>query len=891
MAGAGYFSYDKWIKGTDLSVWSFVPNHSILVYESKTPLGSFQEILETDIWKNLSYIEEFSEVSKKLEVLDTLAGKGNFTAFFENTPVLISMNVTSSQDFDFLYIVEIQNLSQQTYLSKALAYFRDKGYVKKTRRYLNFTITEIINQQEKTAFTYIYHKNFFIGSFSAFLVEDAIRTTAEREMGFAARNPELGTLTKLEKDQGNLYLNINRLSSFINVFTKGHLDLNLAKSSFLDLKVGEDNINLSGFTFTDEPTHFLTNFLTTSGSAFDMAEIIPNETSWMYHITSTAPVKLGQSFTSYFQMASPKVLSKRSDLRKELDFDVAYTYNLLDQEIGIVTLESAVTGDHNKLLVLEIKDMGEALSFFNSVGERAAQMSGDSIYSEQYGDYEIRKLPAQEFPYALLGDIAIGFPQSYYLQYRNYLVFSNHLQQLKNFTFSIENENTWRKSLRMNRFLDQTNREASFSLFVNTPRAWNQIKSNLKGNWEEQVSESQFTYKNLEFLAFQFSTVDNKFYTNVTVYQPELPKSAIPESINTLQSITLPAEITTKPWLVTNHKTKEKDIFVQDSSNTIYLISSGFEAIWSKPLNEEINSEIQQLDYYKNGKLQYIFTTPSSVHIIDRTGEYIPGFPTGLPNNATIDHFSLIDYDNTKNYRYGIADTKGNVYLTDKNVKLLEGWNPKKFESPLAQAPVHQRINGKDVIIVLQQDGKLFLLSRRGGNYEGFPLDLKAEVADKCFIKNSNNIANSTITIISKAGEIIEISFTGKLIKREQLYKPGTSTVFSLMEDVTGSTYLILRQTENNYEVLDRDGNFLFEKNYFTKKPLYHQYYQLGGGSEFIVFIDPGGTYLYMYDQKGSLVTGRPLAASQPISIMKYENEIRIYRVADSNLELVSVSF
>lgn len=892
LLGAGYFTYDKWVKDADLSLWSFVPGNSILIYESQDPLKSFEEVKETSIWKNLAFIERVRSIDKSLELLDSLSGKGNFRKVFDETPTIITLNVTGSQSFDFLYVVEIQTLLQQTFISKAQSYFEQSGHKKHTREYEGFTITEMVQPGSDQGFTYIFYKNYFIGSFSAFLVEDAIRTVAYDERGtFQQENPELSRLTKLERDQGNLYVNTNRFQALVGAFIQGNQDLNLARSSFLDLKVTDKSINLNGFTFTADQNHYLSTFSNATGGDFDIAEVIPNDASWFYHFSVEDPVVLGESLNTYFRNTTPEVLDHQDEILRATDFDVNFTYNLIDEEMGLVTLESSATGNQNQLLILEVKDMGEALKYYNSVAERHMTRTGDSIYTEQYGDYQIRKLPVDRFPYALLGNVASDFRESYYLQFRNYLIFSNSLSQLKNFTIAIAEESTWSKSLRINEFLEQTSKEAVFSLFVNTPRAWKQMLTNLKPSWRDFFENQQFTFRNLEFIATQFSTVDKKFYTNVTVYQPDLPNRSIPERIRALRSITLPDFINTKPWLVQNHNNRLKEVLVQDTANAIYLIGNDFSVLWDLKLSEPITSPIKQIDYYKNTKLQYVFSTKSAIHLIDRTGTYLPEYPKKLAKVPQIKHFNVIDYDNTKNYRFTITDPKGNVYLTDKDLKPLKGWNPKAFEKRMAQAPQHRRIDGKDVILILQQNGTLRLLNRRGQHYSGFPIETDAVMADEMFIKNANSLEDATITLLTKGGELIEINFNGMLIRREQLYKPGANTEFSFLKDVSGDSYLVLRKTDNTYEVLSPEGKVLFSKDYFSSTPLYTQYYRLGGGTEFVVFVDPGGTYLYLYDRSGNLLTGRPLTATQPISIMQYENEFQIYRAVDRQLELLSITF
>lgn len=892
LIGTGYFTYDKWVKHADIGLWSFVPNNSIVVYETNSPLTTLKEIQETAIWKNLSYITPISGITADINVLDTLAGKGNFTSFFENTPTLITLNVTSSSSIDFLYVVEIQNLSQQSFISKAQAYFTSQGFQKRTREYEGFTITELIDKAPGETFTYIFYKNYFIGSFSAFLVEDAIRTVGDSETpNFITQNQELTSLTKLQRDQGNIYLNMGRIGDLINITTTDGAAANLGKSGFLDLKVTEDVINLTGFSFIEDQDEYLSIFTHLNGAAFDMAEIIPNNTSWAYHFCTTDPATLGTQLHEYLQKNQPEVVKTREQLLKEYELDVQHTFTLIDEEIGLLTLESTVTGNKNQLLILEVKDMGESLRFFNSVSEREMQATGDTLYSEQFGDYEIRKLPAQRFPYALLGNMAKDFNDCFYLQYRNYLIFSNSLQQLKNLTFSIQEESTWTKSLRINRFLEKTNQESNFSLYVNMPRAWNQVLKELKPVWKSAFEEYQFSIKNLEFMAYQFSAVDDKFYTNINLYQPDLPQRNIPDRITELRSLTVADYITSKPYLVINHNDRSREVFIQDTANTIYLIDNQFNVIWDKSIDGQITSDVKQLDYYNNGKLQYAFTTQKEVHIIDRTGAYLPEFPKSLPDQREITSFEIIDYDNSKKYRFSFSDNNGHAYLTDKNLNPLEGWNPMKFKEPLAMAPTHRRVNGKDAIIAQEISGKIWLLTRRGENYQGFPKDLNVDITNPLFIKNANSFSEATLTVLTNDGELVEIAFNGELIQRQQLYKPDTNTEFDLLRDVTGDSYLILRKTGNRYEILNEQGEALFQKDYFSKSPLITQYYQLGGGVEFIVMIDTGGSFLYIYDQNGNLISGRPLTASCPISIMQYENEFQIYKAVDRNLELISIGY
>lgn len=82
-----------------------------------------------------------------------------------------------------------------------------------------------------------------------------------------------------------------------------------------------------------------------------------------------------------------------------------------------------------------------------------------------------------------------------------------------------------------------------------------------------------------------------------------------------------------KPVPVTNHVTGEREIFVQDENNDVYLLNDAGRVLWRLALGESINSDVVQVDAFRNGKLQYLFSTPSRLHLVDRNGEYVGNFP------------------------------------------------------------------------------------------------------------------------------------------------------------------------------------------------------------------------------------------------------------------------
>ena len=69
---------------------------------------------------------------------------------------------------------------------------------------------------------------------------------------------------------------------------------------------------------------------------------------------------------------------------------------------------------------------------------------------------------------------------------------------------------------------------------------------------------------------------------------------------------------------------------MQDSSRNIRLIASDGKVLWKLAVDGFITGDVEQVDYFNNGKLQYFFATPGVLHIIDRLGNYVEPYPVKI---------------------------------------------------------------------------------------------------------------------------------------------------------------------------------------------------------------------------------------------------------------------
>ena len=880
LAGTGYFTYTKWYKDSGLTHWNFVPSNALLIYENHDLLRSLETLDASKFWANLNLMEGITLPNDLLKSVDSVlnvSGKGN--QFLSKAPIALSAHLTAKKSLDLLAIIEIKSIQQHEILNGLQNQLNSGKYEKKVREFLGFKITELISPTN--TFTFILHKNFFVGSTTAYLVEDAIRAmSSENSLDFQQTFPELTPLIKLQRDHGNIYFNLQKFQDLLNVFTSNQGQKAVATSGFYDINLEGTTARLDGFTFAQENT-FLSQFRNASGSLFDMAEIISNDEAIFHHISLTNPNQYIENRTH-----TEASLAISQKLIRDFDFDPDHVFNLVDEEIGL-GVKFHPEGEV-RTLYLEVDQTSETNSFFNAAVERAFKASGDSIYQEDFLGYSIKRLDAYGFPEALLGNIGQGFDEVYFTAIRNYFLFSNSLPGLKKNIEDIQSENTWRKSLRKIQFLEKTNPESAYSFYINVPAVWYRFMQILDPKWHSFFSKNEFIIKRFDNLAAQFNQVDDKLFTNVVLDVPETANLG-DRGVDEINSITFSVPLIGKPY-VTSDAFVKNNILVQDSLFDLYFIDSDFQVKWTKNVKEPILGKIKEIDYYGNGGRQFLITTSLEVIILSEEGEVITGFPKDLPGNGNILNLGLIDYDGTKQYRFGITTSENQTFLTDKEVKALTGWNPKTFKTPLINEPKHYRIGGSDIILI-QEERNINAFSRRGRLYPGFPVTLGDRMSGPINLKAGSRFASTYLTSITETGLLLTVDLKSNVVKRDELFKTTANTKFKLINGVGSNAFIIIRQTDGQYDILNEEGDNLFSKEYLDTEGIFIQYYRFSADKQYVIIGNQNEGFLYLYDLNGNLVTNRPMLSSNPISMLYSgkSDEHRIYLTYQNQLTLVSL--
>ncbi len=886
---AGYLIYDKYYHAEPTTLWRLVPENAVAVFESGSLDETRSRLQENAIWNSLTSIEEVGSLNTWASELDSMKGSMGLRTLTEGD-FLISLHVITKNSFDFLYLLDLNAPGSQRTLSELLEQMQgDENWQVSTHTYQEVIITEL-RKGERT-FSYLIHDNKFASSFTPFLVEDVVRLiTDETQPDFLGANQSLDDMPKLARDDGNLYVNMRHMYNFFSGFISARFtrSLNglemLGESSFFDLVVGDNAILLNGFT-EDGTDTFLSTFEGQMPASANLKNMIPNSTAYLYEFLLSDPAGWHGRLKNYWSVTANDFKAERDAFFESQPLDPDAFFSTVGSSVSLLQIENPGDPDYTPVVLVGTKDMAGMMNQLNRLSESVSESAGDSLYIEKYGSYEIRELDLADVPRFLFGPQFAGFESTFYALVGEVVVMTPDIISLKDLIEAIQSENTWGRSVLYNQFLENTLEESNISVFVNARRAWEHTMRIADPSWREFAIRNSRVLKSFDLLSCQFSRLDERFYTSVVIrHDGSEPQGSGSTPLQLADQTGFDNLLITKPFVVRNHVNNSLETVVQDSSMTFYLVNSNGQISWGKPLNGPLRGEVEQLDYYRNNKLQYFFATPNTLHLIDRLGNEVEGYPIQLPHQVR--YLSVLDYDRSRRYRYLVADEQGNLYMYDKEGNNLEGWQPRAMGSRLSSAPFHIRVRGKDFIIAIEGIGKVHALNRRGEEYPGFPLDLETRVETIPFVKAGATFEESEITVIDKDGKRVVFNLNGKIQSSEQLYKPTTGTEFTIIPDAMNKTYIIARLEGRRMVLMNQLQQELMAKDYLSAQDLEIQYYDFGSDVRVFVVADREQGFTYLYDQNGRLIGTRPLDSGRQIALLYSElnKEFTIYYVSNASL-------
>ncbi|UBM61588.1 hypothetical protein LA303_09190 [Candidatus Sulfidibacterium hydrothermale] len=841
------------------NLWQMLPNTPALIIQTDHAGEFTDKISKSKISQGLIQTKGFQPVFKQLQFADSILNiNKKWSNTFRNGEFFMALYPGKNQ---LLFLLQSAHLPHIETLKNFLELHLGKKYVVlyNHRGNIPVTVVKIFNTvTEKSYWLWKMDKALLFTS-SEKLMEASIAGYAMREMHFSdSKSFKAVAKTSGKRVDARLFVYYPVLGQFLSPFIQQkHPSVVREISRFAgwsetDLLIQSEDIVFSGYTQADKNT-LLSRFSSQQPALFSAYRLFPFNTT--YSVT--------KGFSNFAQYASGKTADQfkpayAADIKKLIQLtgkNVSLVSNALnDKELAQKTWA-----------LIQLKDIPSATRILNKL---ALKSGSSKVY--RIGNHLARRIRIKNFLSRIYGQSFSTISENYFCVINGYAVFANSITALSNFIRYGETGKT----------LDLDENYKSFSNNLANQSNWlvqfqpRTLTGFLNDFFTPATAKNLLLYlpfiKNIQGVAFQYSHDNPLYYTNFYIKYNNRYRD---ENLS-LWKVKLNDVITGKPFLIKDHNTNKYDIIVFDRANRMYLISPSGKIIWTLQLPESPVSAIYPVDYYKNGKIQFLFNTQNNIFLIDRKGRFVANYPIALHPPAT-NGLSLFDYNNRKNYRILIAQADKHIYNYKINGDAVNGWHRPQMPDKVSQKVVRLLARHKDYIIINDDGNHVKIVNRRGQQRIYLKAPVNKAQHSSYFVNKTNN--KGIILTTNTSGKLVYISTNGKL--RYTNFGHFSPEHYFLYDDFNGDGHKdFIFVDKNKLKVFDRFKKLLFSYTFNENITIQPEFFSLGDRQKVLGIVASKEKTIYLFDNKGNIIINHGLTGEIPFTVgsLNNNNEVNI---------------
>ena len=153
------------------------------------------------------------------------------------------------------------------------------------------------------------------------------------------------------------------------------------------------------------------------------------------------------------------------------------------------------------------------------------------------------------------------------------------------------------------------------------------------------------------------------------------------------------------PFKVKNCATGKTNLFSQQSNNWLVLKDEKGKGLWGVQFGSPICGAVSEIDYFGNGKIQFLFASGSKLYLIDRLGRFVKPFPVQLGKEVLIGP-AAYDFSGAHAYTAMVLHKDNTIGMYDLHGKTPSAWKGIKSEETIKSLPELLRVKGKRFWVV-----------------------------------------------------------------------------------------------------------------------------------------------------------------------------------------------
>ncbi|MFA8449868.1 MAG: DUF3352 domain-containing protein [Bacteroidales bacterium] len=834
-----------------ISSLSFIPNKSALVLELKDQGLSFVEEIDNSKW--LSEIRKIKGIDIGLDELkrvDSLIR--NNKAYIQNPQKSLYLVVPHDsgdlKDFLLVFPFSIDKLN-----SKSLQYIQELFGGKK--------LEELTKNKRGFSFENSDGAKFFVKSLRGV----TLVANSSKQIAYALKAQSENTSLKndslfmaLRSTTGknvaaHLYFQIPSLVKPLENFFS-HSDKKFAQNiSSLGRWVGTDviirerEVLLSGFTNLDLSKEWLSVFNEQKAKASSVIKFLPFKTVSFLDFCFTDFNKVYSKFKELHKEKG----SLDSFLKPQYAIEKRYGLNLANdfyRKVGGELGMSYTLNYSGKLFPVFFFKSSDNLGMRSNL-QRIIMKTKRSEAKINYQDMVIYNLGISKFIPAVFGDLFSEIRNSYFVHIDDFVFFANSTEALKAFIDSYKNGKTLDLNPNFISFADNLSGKSNALFYLNIHNGIGLLKNVVSPDVKVKIDQNTDFLNSMEAVSFECSSGEKLWYTNISVKNNPDYK----EEKSSAWIFSLKDDAKGRIYFVPNHQTNKNYVILFDRNNRMYYIDPYGSVLWEKQLDGPVISKVFSIDYYKNGKIQYLFNTADMFYLVDINGQDVDKYPISIKPRAT-NGVNVLDYNNDRDYRIVWSGEDKRVYNYDIKGNRIDGWKIPKLNNISTKQINHYVVGKKDFLVINEDNGFVQITDRRGKTRIRVKGDFEKAKNSNIYV-NKTNSKGLFITTNSN-GELVYLKSNGNTSTSSfGTYSPEHYFLYSDLDGKKGHDFIFI--DKNRIVAFDRFKKKLFDVQFPVEKLFEPKICYLSNGKKYLGVISCDKQEVYLLDKKGNVYQGK----------------------------------
>lgn len=526
VGGIGWFGFN-WYRTQQQTLpedaFSLIPNDAVYFIATADPFKSWKEISSSGAWTHLQRNPHFAELTASVNSLDSLVRDNDFLfKILASRAAVVSAHMISTKDYDFLFLVDLQDVSGIKFLNEYLSAFSLEGYTVSKEKHGDDDVI-ILHDIEKNS-------DLFLSLPGAHLVASYNKKILTSSLDARKNNTGLPsekfseTGEDLEVGIAQLYLNYDRLPQFLTSYTTGTNEYvkrfsQALHTTSLSLTMGDELIKATGFTSVNDSVDSYLKTLAISGKGpSEFLEVSPQRTAFCLGLGFTKFSDFFLNFEKNIQQDVTEYKEYRDNLQQVENYlKISVQKNIIDwigDEVALLELQSSGKGLNNETAVIlkadNIETAKENLAYIQKQVKKRTPVKFKEV---EYRGHTINYLGMKSFFKLILGKFFARYDKPYYTIINNFVIFSNHPQTLESMIDDYLDKNTLVRSEEFRAFKKSFDDESSVFIYLNTPVLFNTMKKLADAPTQVSMEENKEYIVCFRQIGFQLVPDQNRFKT------------------------------------------------------------------------------------------------------------------------------------------------------------------------------------------------------------------------------------------------------------------------------------------------------------------------------------------------------------------------------------------